>query len=651
MLDEFTIAKKNVISYVNACRELADANGDKTISNTLSTLCTELENFTLNVAVVGDIKRGKSTLINTLLGRTDDALSPVGVTVCTSAIVKYRNYKPGMEREPHGLVYYDSAPDVGYRVSYEDLKALISQKFNPDNEKGVRCIEVFGDFPLLGSCCLVDTPGANAAIERHGEMVSEFLPSADAVILPIMANQAMTNSEQEMLRALPDKRRIFYVLTKVDSIPQTEIPKVTNWVQNCIREAGLVAPHSIFKVSCKKVFEAQKAGADELTLKALRDECGVTQLERELSTFMLNQSDEGRLLARRLVSAVTMARDYLTERQKANLAMITAHNVTAEEVEAECKRIQEEFKEFQRDMKRRLSRFATRWDREVERGLEGLEQSVDAIESDVSTLIDKSSFTKLFNLGTSIASAVRPHVNKTVERLESRINPLIESLNQDWEEGIALYTQRIKSGSVAAPTSALAALGASAATIATVSLPALGSVVTAVNAYVAAAGAATVAADTAPWWLSLGTWIGLPTSIATVELSSATAGAALCSALVSAVVPVLIGIVALKLSGPLAKMVAGRFVPGQVEKAIKSVRGNLQKQLDTWRNTIITRCEDILREQQEEMEEQLEKQRKRLQGLDPDAKTRAEAENGTIAGLLGQDEQVSRCVRALPCGK
>ncbi len=651
MLDEFTLAKKNVISYVNACRELAASNGDKTICNTLSTLCAELENFTLNVAVVGDIKRGKSTLINTLLGRSDDALSPVGVTVCTSAIVKYRNYKPGMEQEPHGMVYYDSAPEVGYRVNYEDLKALISQKFNPDNEKGVRCIEVFGDFPLLGNCCLVDTPGANAAIDRHGEMVSEFLPSADAIILPIMAGQPMTNSEQEMLRALPDKRRIFYVLTKVDSIPQTEIPEVTNWIQKCIREAGLTLPHTIYKVSCKKVFDAQKAGVDEHTLQALRSECGIIQLERELSSFMLNLSDEGRLLAQRLMSAVAMARDYLTQRRNANLALIETQDVTAEEVEAECKRIQAEFDEFQRDMKRRLTKFSARWDREVERGLEGLELSVDAIEADVTELIDKSSFLKLFHLGSAISSKVRPHVNKTVERLEARISPLIDALNQDLEEGVALYSKRIQTGSLYGTSSALVFLGASATTIATVSLPALSAAIDAVTAYVAYFGAATVVAETAPWWISVGTWLGIPTAVSATEACAATAGAALCTTLVSVIIPVLIGIVALKLTGPLAKAVACRFVPGQVEKSIKEVGGNLQQQLDKWKNMIITCCEDVLSEQRKEMEEQLVKQRDRLLHLNPAAKAQAETENKVIARLLGQDEQVSRCVRALPCGK
>ncbi len=654
MLDEFTLAKKNVISYVNACRELAASNGDKTICNTLSTLCTELENFTLNVAVVGDIKRGKSTLINTLLGRSDDALSPVGATICTSAIVKYRNYKPGMEHEPHGMVYYDNSSEIGYRVNYEDLKALISQEFNKDNEKGVRCIEVFGDFPLLGNCCLVDTPGVNATIDRHGEMVSEFLPSADAVILPIMANQPMTNSEQEMLRALPDKRRIFYVLTKVDFLPQTELPTVTNWVQNCIREAGLTIPHTIYKVSCKKVFDAQKSGMDERTLKTLRHECGIAQLERELSSFMLNQSDEGRLLAQRLISAVTMARDYLTQRRKANEALIETQGLTADEVEAECKRIQAEFDEFQKDMRRRLTKFASRWDREVERGLEGLELSVDAIEADVSELIDKSSFLKLFHLGSAISAKVRPHVLKTTERLESRITPLIDALNQDLEEGVALYSKRVQAGSLSGVSSALVAIGASATTIATVSLPALSAVITAVNGYIAAAGSATAASSgilpTIIGWLGLDTMVGW-LGVTTAEVTLATAGTALMSALMSTIIPVLLGILALKLTGPLAGMFVKWRIPGLLEKSIKEVRGNLQKQLDKWKNTIISRCEDVLNEQREEMEEQLEKQRQRLLTLDPAAKRQAEMENKTIAGLLGQDEHVSRCVRALPCGK
>ncbi len=653
MLDEFTLAKKNVISYINDCQGLAVDNGNKTLGKTLSLLCSELENFTLNVAVVGDIKRGKSTLINTLLGRTDDALSPVGVTVCTSAIVKYRNYKPGMEPEPHGIVYYEGEPNVGYRVDYEDLKELISQKFNPDNHKGVRCIDVYGDFPLLGNCCLVDTPGANAAIERHGEMVSEFLPSADAIIMPIMAGQAMTDSEQRMLRSLSEnsQRRIFYVLTKVDTVRDAELPKVLDWVRQCIREAGLREPATIYKVACKKVFDAQKDRMGAAELEKLRKDCGITRLENDLSAFMLSHSKEGVDLARRLVGAVDLARNYLAEREKNNELLINAQVVKAEDIEAECRRIQAEFDAYEADMKRRLGRFKTRWNNSVKMSLEGLELQVEGIERAVTELLRKKGFRALFHLGAAISAEVQPRVSETVSRIETNLDPLIELLQQDWVDGVRLYSKRVQTGQWAGTGSALAAVGISATTISMVSVPALTGVIAAINGYIAASGVASVAAS--GLLPTLASWVGLPAmlswfGVSTAEAAMLTAGAAVMTSVVSAVFPVIIGIIMWKMTGPLAATFAGKFVPGQIEKAVASVRANLEKQLDEWRDRLIKGCETSLSEQRQETEAKLEEMRLRLRELDPAAKERAEKENVRISALLEQSKQLEVCCRALP---
>ncbi len=653
MLTEFTQAANRVVDYLGNCLELASKCGDKTLCNTLSTLKTELENFTFNIAVVGDIKRGKSTLINTLLGRTDDVLSPVGVTICTSAIVKYRNYKAGMEHEPHAVVYYENAPGVGRRVAYEDLRGLISQKSNPDNVKGVRVIEVYGDFPLLGKCCLVDTPGANAAIERHGEMVSEFLPSADAIIMPVMAGQAMTDSEQQMLRQLSSnsKRRIFYVLTKIDRTAEEERSKVLAWVQNCIREAGMPDPETIYHVACKKVFDAMKAGESEERVQALRKEWGLERLERDLGDFMLRQSSEGRALVDRMNQAMTLVKTSMETRRKSNEALIATHDVSAEDIEKECQRIRDEFTDYQKEMKKSLARFSSRWDKEVTRSLDDLENRVDDIVDTIRDAVKRMSLFSLFSVSSTIATKIRPHIVAAVDRLETRLTPLIDRLDKDFEETCTLYAKRVEPSPIVETLGALASIGGSAATVIGVSLPAIQSVLAAANAYIAAAGATATASASSGLLVSIGGWLVGSGSVVAAETAQATAWAALVSTVTGAIVPVAIGIAALSVTGPVARWFVKARIPSTVEDSVAKVRDNLKQQLEKWKEEIVCHSEEVLEDQREEMEKKLEALSGKLRALDPAAREQARQENENIQALLEGGADISTTIICLPCNQ
>jgi hypothetical protein len=121
------------------------------------------------LAVVGKVKAGKSSLINTLLG-TD--LAAVGTTETTATVNWFRHGKPDPERPVH-CVWRDGPPTTepaafitrlqGYSVETLDLASRIDR------------LEFRLDCDLLRSVVVVDTPGLDADPDEHQNKTAEFL--------------------------------------------------------------------------------------------------------------------------------------------------------------------------------------------------------------------------------------------------------------------------------------------------------------------------------------------------------------------------------------------------------------------------------------------------------------------------------------------
>ena len=252
MFDHFAQLKENALLHLNKAADFARRAGRKTIADQLDLGCRSLADSRYNIAVVGNMNRGKSTLLNVLLGRSDDHLAPIQAKVCTAAIVHYMS----REAHPDGLsearVYTDEAPSGEYtdtpfeQVPIESLRDYITEERNPNNVKKVRSVDVYGDFPLLRNVVtLVDTPGRGAVQRNHEILLEQFMPMADAIIFLTMADCPIEASERAFLEELSqqEKKKIFYVLTKRDEVKDKDIKEVQKYVLQQIRATGLTCGH------------------------------------------------------------------------------------------------------------------------------------------------------------------------------------------------------------------------------------------------------------------------------------------------------------------------------------------------------------------------------------------------------------------------
>jgi septin family protein len=128
------------------------------------------------IVVMGEIKKGKSSLINALIGTEN--LVPVHSDVATSTVFKI-HYGP----EVKYTVYFEAETGKEKKmIPSSDVDKYGTESGNPDNVKRVEYIRVESPAPILkNGLVIVDTPGVGGLFKKHREITWRHAPDADAV--------------------------------------------------------------------------------------------------------------------------------------------------------------------------------------------------------------------------------------------------------------------------------------------------------------------------------------------------------------------------------------------------------------------------------------------------------------------------------------
>ena len=163
-----------------------------------------LDQERLQLAVLGQFKRGKSTFINALLG--DDVL-PTGVIPLT-AVATFIAWR----REPLVVVRFKGeAPTEEFAVHTADeirnvLFRFVAEEANPENRLGVERVDLFYPASILADgTVIIDTPGVGSTLRHNTEAALQVLPESDAAFFVVSADPPITEVELEYLRRLKSK--------------------------------------------------------------------------------------------------------------------------------------------------------------------------------------------------------------------------------------------------------------------------------------------------------------------------------------------------------------------------------------------------------------------------------------------------------------
>lgn len=175
---------------------------------------------TARVAVVGERKRGKSTLVNALVEHAD--LLPRDVDVATNTYIEVLSpARLGLPAVPQARVHLQSGAVVEADVG--ELGRWASEQSNPRNARRVAYVQVLLPHPLLDAgLVLLDTPGLGGLLGAHGTMTLSALEQSNAVVLVL--NAAAPASADELAFLGRARERVRDVLVIESAGPEATDP-------------------------------------------------------------------------------------------------------------------------------------------------------------------------------------------------------------------------------------------------------------------------------------------------------------------------------------------------------------------------------------------------------------------------------------------
>jgi len=178
------------------------------------------------VACVGQFKRGKSTLLNALVG--SDVL-PTGVVPVTAIVTVLRSGPPAA-RVLAGGAWREVDPAT--------LADFVSEDRNPGNRLGVEGVEVFVPSPILdGGLCLVDTPGLGSVFGHGTAATRDFLPHVDAALVVLGADPPIGADELALAAELaPHVRHLVFAMGKADRAAPDDLAQAAAFARRILAQ-------------------------------------------------------------------------------------------------------------------------------------------------------------------------------------------------------------------------------------------------------------------------------------------------------------------------------------------------------------------------------------------------------------------------------
>lgn len=213
--------------------ELLSLAGRADLSETAAALLAHVaEPFLL--VVVGEVKTGKSSLLNALLGAEVSAVAP---DPCTDTI---------------RIIARDPAPAGTVACA--------------------QCERVRLDHPMLDGIALVDTPGVDSIIDRHQEITEHFIPRADLVLFAFSVLNPYSKAAWDFfdLVAATWRRKVVFVLTQADLATPEQRSVNTARLRELAADRGLSDP-PLFLVSATLGRVDPEAGGIEALRRHIRD--------------------------------------------------------------------------------------------------------------------------------------------------------------------------------------------------------------------------------------------------------------------------------------------------------------------------------------------------------------------------------------------
>jgi len=226
---------------------LAQELGAEPVAEEARELAARVSEGRFYVACVGQFKRGKSTLLNALVGHE---VLPIGFVPVTAVptVVRFGN-------ELHARVRMRDRAWLD--VAMPDLKEYVTEERNSENKKAVDGAEVFVPSPLLSSgMCFVDTPGLGSVFTENTATTQAFIPHIDAALVVVGADPPIAGEELALAEAVGRQvGDLILVINKADRTTDPEREAAAKFTREVLEKRLHRPMGEVFEVSASERME------------------------------------------------------------------------------------------------------------------------------------------------------------------------------------------------------------------------------------------------------------------------------------------------------------------------------------------------------------------------------------------------------------
>ena len=177
------------------------------------------------VAVIGQFKRGKSSVSNALLG---EEILPVGIVPVTSIVTR--------------VIYGESGAEVRFlngevkRVAFDELEGYISEQKNRGNSLGIKEVVISTPSEFLKSgITFIDTPGVGSFHRNNTQAAYEQMKDSDVILFLLSVDSPINEIEIELLESAEEfAGKMFFLVNKTDLVSADELSEYLEYCRGVL---------------------------------------------------------------------------------------------------------------------------------------------------------------------------------------------------------------------------------------------------------------------------------------------------------------------------------------------------------------------------------------------------------------------------------
>lgn len=235
------------------------------VENDIDVLNLNINNA-LKIALIGEVKSGKSTLLNALAG---GRVSPTNVVESTASIIEVYH-----SSEKKACIYTESEIIKGTTEEIFDI--LIQHNNDQQFFKGIKSVKIGCPLKNLKELYLIDTPGIATITEENEKRTVEFIQHADVVLWVINGNYlGQSDVEEELIRVAKMGKPVIAVINRIDEVdakPQEIIDYVEDEIGIYLKRTFAISASNAYEAITKEDKEAiASSGYNELLNYLVKD--------------------------------------------------------------------------------------------------------------------------------------------------------------------------------------------------------------------------------------------------------------------------------------------------------------------------------------------------------------------------------------------